>query len=132
MRLFNTCFLQKRSKIGFDEADEEEMQDLLSTTPTCPITNAGRSYVAEDAWVGPDPIGSGAQGASSAAEAPEEGVKILFEPVDREREILENAPTTEALPEEDAVTVAFPPTWLFLEPSHHLGSRGQELLKLRY
>jgi len=49
MRLFNTCFLQKRSKIGFDESDEEEMHDLLAVAPACPITNVGRSHMAEDA-----------------------------------------------------------------------------------
>ena len=39
------------------------------------------------------------------------GVETLFEPMDREREIPEeNDPTTDALPKEDVVTVASPPT----------------------
>ena len=62
VRFFNACFLQK-SRIDFDESDEEEMQDLLATAPACPITNAGQSHVTEDARVGPsDLIGSGARG----------------------------------------------------------------------
>ena len=59
--------------------------------------NAGQSHVAKDARVGPsDPIGSGARWASSAAEAPEEDMKTLFESVDGEMEIpKENALTTD-------------------------------------
>ena len=54
-----------------------------------------------------DLIGSGALGASSAAEALEEGKKMLFEPVDRKMEVPEeNALTTDMLPKEADVTVA--------------------------
>ena len=79
-------FLEEQDQ--FDEFDEEEMHGLLSAAPTCPSTNARQSHVAEDAWGGPfDPMGFGAQG-GSAAEAPEESVETLFEPVGKETEIL--------------------------------------------
>ena len=85
VRLFNTCFLQKESKIEFDESDEEEMQDLLLTALACPIANAGRSHMTEDARASPsNPINSKAQGASSAAEVIKEGVETLPESADRE------------------------------------------------
>jgi len=52
-------------------------------------------------------------------------MKTLSEPVNREIEVPENAPTTDVLPEEDAVTVVSPSTRSFLELSHRLGSRGE-------
>ena len=85
-------FLQKRSRIGFDESDEE-MLDLLAVAPGCPIAVTGKSPVAEDARVGPfELIDSGAQGDSSVVEAPEECVDALLGQVDKKAEMPEEHP----------------------------------------
>jgi len=69
-------FLQKRSRLSFDESDEEEMLDLLSVG--CATSSAGQSRVAEDAMVGPSELmDSEDQGDLSAAEFPEEGVDVF-------------------------------------------------------
>ena len=39
-------FLAEEEQSSFDESDEEEIQGLIATAPSCPITNAGQSHVA--------------------------------------------------------------------------------------
>ena len=74
-------FLKKRSRLGFDESDEEEILDKQSVVLAC-----SASHMVEDARVGPSELmDSGAQGELSVAEVPEEGVNALPE-VDREAE----------------------------------------------
>ena len=81
-------------------------------------------------------LGSGppillALGASSVAEAPEDGLEIISELVDREVEIPEEiTPTFDLLPKEDVVTMASSSTPDTSELSHRLSSRVRELLKL--
>jgi len=83
-------FSQKRSKLSFDESNEEEMLDLLAAAPACRIAVAGHSLVTEDARVGPSELmDSGARGDSSAVEAPEKGRNALLGPIGREGEIPE-------------------------------------------
>jgi len=72
-------------------------------------------------------------GGSSVAEAPEESMEMLSEPVDRETEILEeNALTINVLPKGMLQQWRFYRPWLFPQWWHpyRLGTRRRELLML--
>ena len=115
MRLFNICFLQKRSRIRFNESGEEEMQNLWSIAPVCPIAMLGGPTWQRMLGLGLSTLlALELVGAFSAAEAPEAGMETLSELVDREIEIpKENAPTSDVLPKEDAVN-----SGISIDPDH--------------
>ena len=85
--------LQKRSRLGFDESDEEEMQDILAAALGYLVAAGGQFSVVEGAQVRPSELmDSGARGDSSATKATEESVDALFGQVGREVKMPEEHP----------------------------------------